>query len=37
LLYFSSSVVATLLWPLVSALYLAPQRQAADKDENRPI
>lgn len=36
-MYFSSSLVATLMWPLVSALYLAPQRRAADKDENRPI
>lgn len=37
ILYFASSVVATLLWPLVSLLYLAPQRRAADKDDNRPI
>lgn len=36
-LYFVSSLVAALLWPAVSLLYLAPQRRAADKDENRPI
>ncbi len=37
LLYFGASLVATLLWPVISFLYLAPQRRAADKDENRPI
>ena len=37
IMVFSSSLVATLMWPLVSALYLAPQRRATDKDENRPI
>ena len=36
-LYFASSVVATLLWPMISLLYLAPQRRPTDKDENRPI
>lgn len=35
--YFASSFVATLLWPLISLAYLAPQRRAADKDETRPI
>ena len=36
-LYFSSSLVAILLWPVISFLYLAPQRRSVDKDENRPI
>jgi rod shape-determining protein MreD len=36
-LYFSSSLLATLLWPVVTFAYLAPQRRASDKDENRPI
>ena len=27
----------TLLWPLVSALLLAPQRRAPDPDQNRPL
>jgi rod shape-determining protein MreD len=35
--YFSASLTAGALWPLVSYLYLAPQRRPADKDENRPI
>jgi len=35
--YFSASLVAVALWPLVVYLYLAPQRRPADKDENRPI
>ena len=37
ILYFASSLVATLLWPLISFVYLAPQRRSANKDENRPI
>lgn len=37
LAYFSASLVAVALWPVVSYLYLAPQRRPADKDENRPI
>ncbi|MBL8382809.1 MAG: rod shape-determining protein MreD [Burkholderiales bacterium] len=37
LLYFASSLAATLLWPLVSFAYLAPQRRPVEKDENRPI
>lgn len=36
-LYFSASLTATLLWPAISFLYIAPQRRSADKDENRPI
>ena len=37
LLYFAQSFVATLLWPLVCWLLLAPQRRAVDHDETRPI
>ena len=29
--------IATLLWPVVTALLLAPQRRSIDRDENRPI
>lgn len=36
-MYFSSSVVAALMWPVVTAVFLAPQRRPAQKDENRPI
>ncbi len=36
-LYFSESVVTTLLWPVVTWLLLAPQRRAIDKDDTRPI
>ncbi len=36
-LYFTSSVSATLLWPVITWLYLAPQRRPTEKDENRPI
>ena len=36
-IYFTSSFVATLLWPLISLAYLAPQRRPADMDETRPI
>ncbi len=35
--YFLESLVATLLWPIVTALLLAPQRRATDRDETRPI
>ncbi|HEU4622810.1 MAG TPA: rod shape-determining protein MreD [Burkholderiaceae bacterium] len=31
------SPVATLLWPLVTVLLLAPQRRSIDRDENRPL
>jgi rod shape-determining protein MreD len=30
-------VFESLLWPLVVALLLAPQRRAPDRDENRPL
>ena len=35
--YFSASVVSVALWPMVTFVLLAPQRSAADQDENRPI
>lgn len=35
--FFSESVVATLLWPVVSWLLLAPQRRAVNRDDTRPI
>ncbi|MES2831989.1 MAG: rod shape-determining protein MreD [Pseudomonadota bacterium] len=36
-LYFAESLSMALLWPIVSALLLAPQRRAVDRDETRPI
>ncbi|QYF94552.1 rod shape-determining protein MreD [Massilia sp. PAMC28688] len=36
-LHFSESVVAILLWPVVTWLLLAPQRRAVDRDHTRPI
>ncbi|MBC3870915.1 rod shape-determining protein MreD [Undibacterium oligocarboniphilum] len=36
-LYFSESVVTTLLWPVATAILLAPQKRAIDKDHTRPI
>ncbi|QAU33197.1 rod shape-determining protein MreD [Janthinobacterium sp. 17J80-10] len=35
--YFVESLVATLLWPVVSWLLLAPQRRAVNRDDTRPI
>ena len=35
--YFTESLVATLLWPAVSWLLLAPQRRAINRDDTRPI
>lgn len=35
--YFLESFSTALLWPVVSALLLAPQRRAVDRDETRPI
>ncbi len=35
--HFLDSVVAALLWPLASALLLAPQRRPVDRDETRPL
>ena len=34
---FLESILTTLLWPLVSALLMAPQRQPVNRDENRPL
>jgi rod shape-determining protein MreD len=36
-LYFAQSIVATIIWPVVCWLLLAPQRRAVDRDETRPI
>ncbi len=33
----ASPLIQTLLWPVASALLLAPQRRAHDHDENRPL
>jgi len=30
-------LIEVLLWPVVSVLLLLPQRQAPDRDENRPL
>jgi rod shape-determining protein MreD len=35
--YFSESVIAAALWPVVSWLLLVPQRRAINRDDNRPI
>jgi rod shape-determining protein MreD len=35
--HFVDSVVAIVLWPLITWLLLAPQRRAVDRDHNRPI
>ncbi|HVK95258.1 MAG TPA: rod shape-determining protein MreD [Noviherbaspirillum sp.] len=36
-LFFSESVVAAALWPVVTWLLLAPQRRAINRDDTRPI
>ncbi|TFW18832.1 rod shape-determining protein MreD [Massilia arenosa] len=36
-LNFLDSVVAMILWPVITMLLLAPQRRAVDKDHTRPI
>jgi rod shape-determining protein MreD len=36
-LHFVESVVAIVLWPLITWLLLAPQRRAVDRDHTRPI
>ena len=36
-LFFIESLVAAILWPLVTMILLAPQRRAVDKDHTRPI
>jgi rod shape-determining protein MreD len=35
--FFAGSLVAGMLWPLATALLLAPQRRPASVDETRPI
>ena len=34
---FVESVIAVILWPVITWLLLAPQRRAVDKDHTRPI
>jgi len=36
-MYFLESLVAAALWPVVSAILLAPQRRAINRDDTRPI
>jgi rod shape-determining protein MreD len=36
-LHFIESVVAVILWPVITWVLLAPQRRAVDKDHTRPI
>ncbi|MDP5008561.1 MAG: rod shape-determining protein MreD [Glaciimonas sp.] len=36
-IFFASSFVSFLLWPVLSWLLLAPQRRAINRDEDRPI
>lgn len=35
--FFLGSLIAAALWPAITWLFMAPQRRAVDKDENRPI
>lgn len=35
--YFAESVVAACLWPVATAILLAPQRRAVNRDDTRPI
>ncbi len=35
--YFIAPCFEALLWPVVTFVYLAPQRRAPDPDENRPL
>jgi rod shape-determining protein MreD len=35
--YFIAPCLEALLWPVVSFVFLAPQRRAPDPDENRPL
>lgn len=36
-MYFLESLVAAASWPVVSAILLAPQRRAINRDDTRPI
>ncbi len=36
-LYFTESLVAAALWPVVTFILLAPQRRAINRDDTRPI
>jgi rod shape-determining protein MreD len=35
--FFTESLVATCLWPIATAILLAPQRRAINRDDTRPI
>jgi rod shape-determining protein MreD len=35
--FFVGSLVAAVLWPVVTLLLLAPQRRPSEVDETRPI
>ena len=35
--YFIAPCFEAVLWPIVSFVFLAPQRRAPDRDENRPL
>ena len=35
--FFIAPCIEALLWPVVTFVYLAPQRRAPDPDENRPL
>ncbi|MDP9107974.1 MAG: rod shape-determining protein MreD [Pseudomonadota bacterium] len=37
LMFFITSLVSMVLWPVLSWLLLAPQRRAVDRDDTRPI
>jgi rod shape-determining protein MreD len=36
-LYFSESLTAAVLWPIVTSILLAPQMRAINRDDTRPI
>lgn len=36
-LYFTESLTAAVLWPIVTSILLAPQRRAINRDDTRPI
>jgi rod shape-determining protein MreD len=36
-LYFTDSLAGALIWPLIHALLLAPQRRPVDRDDTRPL
>jgi rod shape-determining protein MreD len=36
-LYFTESLTAAMLWPVVTSILLAPQRRSINRDDTRPI